>query len=60
MDLVAIPVEAPDIVRPIFIVRQKNRTLSVAAQGMLELVEASLRSVGTGQREIPGNRQLRD
>jgi hypothetical protein len=54
MDLVAIPVEAPGIVRPIFIVRQKNRTLSVAAQGMLELVEASLRSVGTGQREIPG------
>jgi hypothetical protein len=60
MDLVAIPVEAPGIVRPIFIVRQKNRTLSVAAQGMLELVEASLRSVGTGQREIPGNRNERD
>jgi DNA-binding transcriptional LysR family regulator len=60
LDLVAIPVEAPDIVRPIFIVRQKNRTLSVAAQGMLELVEASLRSVGTRQREIPGNRKERD
>jgi LysR family carnitine catabolism transcriptional activator len=60
MDLVAIPVDAPGIVRPIFIVRQKNRTLSVAAQGMLELVEASLRSVGTRQRDIPGNRKERD
>ena len=60
MDLVAIPVEAPDIVRPIFIVRQKNRTLSIAAQGMLELVEASLRSVGSGQRDIPGNRDGRN
>ncbi len=57
LDLVAVPVDAPDIVRPIFIVRQKNRTLSVAAQGMLELVEASLRSVGTRQRAIPGNRK---
>lgn len=54
MDLVAIPVEAPDIVRPIFIVRQKHRTLSVAAQGMLALVEASLRTVGTRPRDIPG------
>jgi DNA-binding transcriptional LysR family regulator len=60
LDLVAIPVEAPDIVRPIFIVRQKKRTLSVAAQGMLELVEASLRSVGTRQRDIPGNRKGRE
>lgn len=59
LDLVAIPVDAPGIVRPIFIVRQKNRTLSVAAQGMLELVEASLRSVGTRQREIPGNHNER-
>jgi len=48
-------VEAPDIVRPIFIVKQKNRALSVAAQGMLELVEASLRSVGTRHRDIPGS-----
>ena len=60
LDLVAVPVDAPDIVRPIFIVRQKNRTLSVAAQGMLELVEASLRSVGTRQRAIPGNRKARE
>jgi LysR family transcriptional regulator, carnitine catabolism transcriptional activator len=56
LDLVAIPVDAPDIVRPIFIVKQKNRTLSVAAQGMLELLEASLRSVGTRPRNIPGSR----
>jgi DNA-binding transcriptional LysR family regulator len=56
LDLVAIPVDAPDIVRPIFIVKQKNRTLSVAAQGMLELLEASLRSVGTRPRDIPGSR----
>jgi hypothetical protein len=41
---------------PKFIVKQKNRTLSVAAQGMLELLEASLRSVGTRPRDIPGSR----
>jgi DNA-binding transcriptional LysR family regulator len=56
LDLVAIPVDAPGIVRPIFIVKQKNRALSVAAQGMLELLEASLRSVGTRPRDIPGSR----
>ena len=55
LDLVAIPVDAPGVGRPIFIVKQKNRSLSVAAQGMLELLESSLRSVGTRHANIPGN-----
>jgi DNA-binding transcriptional LysR family regulator len=54
LDLVAIPVDAPDIVRPIFIVRPKDRGLSIAAQGMLELVESGLRSTGTRPAAIPG------
>ena len=53
LNLVAIPVETNDIVRPILIVRQKERTLSIAAQGMLELIELRLQSVGTVRREIP-------
>jgi DNA-binding transcriptional LysR family regulator len=53
LDLVAIPVDAPGIVRPIFIVKQKDRSLSIAAQGMLELIESSLRTVGTRRAGIP-------
>ncbi len=55
LDLLAIPLDAPGAGRPIFIVKQKNRSLSVAAQGMLELLEASLRAVGTRHADIPGN-----
>ena len=54
MDLVAIPVDAPGIVRPIFIVKQKNRSLSVAAQGMLALLEDSLQTVGSRPADISG------
>jgi len=53
MDLKAIPVDTTGIVRPIYIVKTKNRSLSIAAQGMLELIEASLQTVGTGVVEIP-------
>ena len=53
LNLVAIALEANDVMRPILIVRQKNRTLSIAAQGMLELIELRLRSVGTVRRDIP-------
>jgi LysR family transcriptional regulator, carnitine catabolism transcriptional activator len=45
LDLVAVPVDAPDLVRPIFIVKPKDRSLSVAAQGMLELIETSMHPV---------------
>jgi DNA-binding transcriptional LysR family regulator len=41
-ELVAIPVSEPALERPILIVRCKGRSLSAAAQGMLELVEARL------------------
>jgi DNA-binding transcriptional LysR family regulator len=51
LDLVAIPVEVGATVRPIFIVKPKDRSLSIAAQGMLELVEASL---GTGAGAVAG------
>lgn len=53
MNLVAIPVDAQDVVRPILIVRQKERSLSIAAQGMAELIEERLRTVGTRRTEIP-------
>ena len=53
LDLVAIPVDAPGIVRPIFIVKQKDRSLSIAAQGMLELIETGLGSAGTRLAAIP-------
>lgn len=41
LKLTAIPIEANDIVRPIYIVRQKDRKLSIAADGMFELIIAS-------------------
>lgn len=57
LDLVAIPVDAPDVVRPIFIVKQKDRSLSIAAQGMLEMLESCLRIVGTRRAGIPDEHQ---
>jgi hypothetical protein len=38
-ELVAIPLDAPDLVRPLLIVTPKGRSLSIAAQGLMELVE---------------------
>lgn len=38
-NLVAIPLDAPELVRPLLIVTPKERSLSIAAQGLLELVE---------------------
>jgi DNA-binding transcriptional LysR family regulator len=43
MNLVAIPLEANEIVRPIFIVKQKDRNLSIAAQGIFDLIENQFR-----------------
>ena len=53
LNLVAIPLETTDIVRPIRVVIQKERTLAIAAQGMLELIELRLGAVGTVRKEIP-------
>jgi len=52
MDLIAIPLEASAVVRPILIVQHRERALSHAAQGMLELIELRLRSVGKTRRSI--------
>lgn len=38
-DLVAIPLAAPQPARPILIVRHRDRPLSIAAQGMMELIQ---------------------
>jgi len=54
MDLVAIPVETDAVVRPILIVRHKERPLSTAAQGMLELIEMRLSSNGKIGRALLG------
>lgn len=46
LNLTAIPLEANDIVRPIYIVKQKDRNLSIAAKGIFDLIEKQFRSVG--------------
>ncbi|MDR9834508.1 LysR family transcriptional regulator [Herbaspirillum huttiense] len=43
-NLVAIPVDAPELVRPLLIVTPKERSLSIAAQGLLDLVQAKARA----------------
>jgi len=52
MDLVAIPLDTDVVARPILIVQHKERPLSNAAQGMLELIEARLRTTRRGRREL--------
>jgi len=42
--LVAIPLNAPDLVRPLLIVKARERSLSIAAQGLLELIQEKSRS----------------
>lgn len=42
--LIAIPLEANELVRPIYIVKQKDRNLSIAAQGIFDLIEAQFRA----------------
>jgi LysR family transcriptional regulator, carnitine catabolism transcriptional activator len=54
MDLVAVPLETDVVARPILIVQRKDRALSSAAQGMLELIEARLHSSGKPRREALG------
>ncbi len=43
-NLVAIPLNAPDLVRPLLIVKARERSLSIAAQGLLELIQEKSRS----------------
>jgi len=54
MDLVAIPLDTDVVVRPILIVQHKERPLSHAAQGMLELIENRLRSTGRIRGDLLG------
>ncbi|AIY42940.1 LysR family transcriptional regulator YbhD [Collimonas arenae] len=51
MNLVSIPVDAPDVVRPILIVKNKERSLSIAAQGMSELIEKRLHTIGSRMKK---------
>ena len=53
LDLVAIPLETAAVVRPILIVQRKDRALSSAAQGMLELIEARLSTHGRQRVATP-------
>ncbi|KAF1048153.1 MAG: HTH-type transcriptional regulator GltC [Herbaspirillum frisingense] len=57
-NLVAIPLDAPELVRPLLIVTPKERSLSIAAQGLLELVEekaekAALEAGDARQKKAP-------
>jgi DNA-binding transcriptional LysR family regulator len=47
LDLVAVPLVSQDQVRPILLVKRRDETLSIAAQGMLELIE---RQIGAGSK----------
>jgi len=49
LDLAAIPLASQDQVRPILVVKRKDETLSIAAQGMLELIE---RQIGRARTHV--------
>ncbi|MDY7545404.1 LysR substrate-binding domain-containing protein [Glaciimonas sp. CA11.2] len=44
LNLKAIPVETEGVIRPIYIVKQKDRNLSIAARGMFDLIVASFQN----------------
>jgi LysR family transcriptional regulator, carnitine catabolism transcriptional activator len=50
-ELVTRPLDAPDLVRQIFVVRRRDRSLSAAARALLEWVEAR-RPVAIGRRPV--------
>jgi LysR family carnitine catabolism transcriptional activator len=50
LNLVAIPLETQDLVRPILIVQRKDRSLSIAAQAMLKLIEQQIEPVTTPRK----------
>jgi LysR family carnitine catabolism transcriptional activator len=47
LDLVAIPLEAADFMRPILFVKRKDQALSIAMQAMLDLIEQRIGPTGT-------------
>ena len=50
LNLVAIPLEAHSLMRPILIVKRKGHTLSIAAQAMLELIEQEIGPTGAARQ----------
>lgn len=50
LNLVAIPLETQHIMRPILIVKRKDQALSIAAQGMLELLEEYIGPTGAPKK----------
>lgn len=53
LDLAAVPLHADNLVRPILIVRRKDKSLSVASQAMLELIEKRLGQGAAPRRQRP-------
>lgn len=58
LDLVAIPLDTKAVMRPILIVQRKDRALSSAAQGMLELIETRLSTSGRPRVATPVDASL--
>ena len=50
LNLVAIPLQTQDLVRPILIVKRKDQALSIAAQAMLELIEKKIGPAGSTRK----------
>ncbi|RJF91832.1 LysR family transcriptional regulator [Noviherbaspirillum saxi] len=50
LDLVAIPLDAKDLMRPILIAKRKGQSLSIAAQAMLELIEKQIGPTGSRRK----------
>jgi LysR family carnitine catabolism transcriptional activator len=53
MNLVAIPLKDADQTRPIMLVRAKDRSLSIAARSMLDLIKERLKHIGRYRASIP-------
>ena len=51
LDLAAIPLAPGEQTRPILLVTRKDETLSIAAQGMLELIKAQIKPAGAGRSD---------
>ena len=58
-DLVAIPLDATELVRPILIVTGRGRSLSVAARAMHERIEAQATSSGVSAVPAERGKSLR-
>lgn len=51
LDLAAVPLATQEQTRPILVVKRKDETLSIAAQGMLELIERHIGPIGGRRRD---------